>query len=185
MLKSWTTGSDSDRNFNAAPCHSRYRHGFCFRRYHTVQKEECQMTAVIVITIILWIYLLTVLRRAKLSFLTFLVGSVGLFILMMTIIQGYVTVPLSKAVAASVGVIGNLTGMFYAYYQYSLIFIRHGTESISLYIDYECSGVIELMAFSALLWFFPLYNAVEKLVVTLSGLLWIFASNILRLTVIC
>jgi exosortase family protein XrtG len=143
------------------------------------------MTAVIVISIILWVYLLTVLSRARLTFLTFLLGSVGLFILMMATIQGYITVPLSKAVAASAGVIGNMTGMFYAYYQYSLIFIRHGTESISLYIDYECSGVIELMAFAALLWFFPLYNAVEKLVITITGLLWIFASNILRLTVIC
>jgi exosortase family protein XrtG len=143
------------------------------------------MTAVIVISIILWVYLLTVLSRARLTFLTFLLGSVGLFILMMATIQGYITVPLSKAVAASAGVIGNMTGMFYAYYQYSLIFIRHGTESISLYIDYECSGVIELMAFAALLWFFPLYNAVEKLVITITGLLWIFASNILRLTIIC
>ena len=78
-----------------------------------------------------------------------------MFVLLMATIQGYVTVPLSKAVAASTGVMGSLTGMFYSYYQYSLIFIRHGTESISLYIDYECSGIIELMAFCALLWFFP------------------------------
>lgn len=143
------------------------------------------MIIVIVVSIVLWVYLLTVLSRAKLTFFTFLVGSVGMFVLLMATIQGYVTVPLSKAVAASTGVIGSLTGMFYSYYQYSLIFIRHGTESISLYIDYECSGIIELMAFCALLWFFPLYNAIEKLVITLSGMLWIFASNILRLTVIC
>ena len=143
------------------------------------------MNIVTVVALIAWIYLITVLRRAKLPFFTFLAGSVGLFIFMMVVLQGYITEPLSKAVAASAGVFGNLTGMFYSYYQYSLIFVRHGAESISLYIDYECSGVIELLSFTALLWFFPLYRISEKIVVNIVGIFWIFASNILRLTVIC
>lgn len=143
------------------------------------------MTAVLVVCIIIWVYILTVLSRSRLPFFKFLLGSVGLFIFMMITIQPYITVPLSKAVAASAGIIGDATKMFYSYYQYSLIFIQHGKDSISLYIDYECSGVIELMSFSALLWFFPLYNTIEKLVINITGILWIFASNILRLTVIC
>jgi len=143
------------------------------------------MTFVTVVCLLIWIYILTVLHRAKLTFFKFLAGSVGMFLFMMILIQPHITVPLSEAVAASAGLIGSLTGMFCSYYQYSIIFIRHGAESISLYIDYECSGIIELMAFSALLWFFPLYNAIEKLVVNIAGILWIFASNILRLTVIC
>jgi len=143
------------------------------------------MTIVIAVIIIVWIYILSVLSRANLAFFKFLLGSVGMFVIMMVTIQGYITVPLSRAVAASTGIIGSLTGMFYSYYQYSLIFIQHGADSISLYIDYECSGVIELMAFSALLWFFPLYNVIEKLAVNITGLLWIFGSNILRLVVIC
>ncbi len=143
------------------------------------------MTALLIISLIIWVYLLTVLSRAKLAFFKFLAGSVGMFIFMMITIQPYVTIPLAKAVAASTGLIGDLTGMFYSYYQYSLIFIEHGMDSISLYIDYECSGVIELMAFSALLWFFPIYNSVEKIVLNIAGIMWIFASNIIRLTVIC
>lgn len=143
------------------------------------------MTAIIVVSIIAWAYILSVLSRSKLPFFTFLWGSVGLFLFMMITIQPLVTVPLSRAVAASTGIVGDITGMFYSYYQYSLIFIENGNESISLYIDYECSGIIELMSFSALLWFFPLYDPVEKLVINISGILWIFASNILRLTVIC
>lgn len=143
------------------------------------------MTFVIIVCAIIWIYILTVLSRAKLTFFKFLTGSVGLFVLLMITVQGYVTIPLSKAVAASTGIIGSLTGMFYSYYQYSLIFIEHGINSISLYIDYECSGIIELMSFSALLWFFPLYSTIEKLVIDITGILWIFASNVLRLTLIC
>lgn len=143
------------------------------------------MKILILILFILWIYLLTVLHRAKLPFYKFLCGSVGMFLFMMVILQPIITVPLQKAVAASGGVIGELTGVFYSYYQYSLIFVKSSASSISLYIDYECSGVIEIMAFTALLWFFPLYNTVEKAVVNIVGVLWIFASNIIRITLIC
>ncbi len=143
------------------------------------------MIPFLVSMVVVWVYILFVLKRAKLTFFSFLVGSVGLFIFMMIFLQPFITTPLAKAVAAATGVFGSLTGMFYSYYQYSLIFIEQGGESISLYIDYECSGVIELLAFTALIWFFPLYSAAEKLVINILGILWTFAANILRLTVIC
>lgn len=143
------------------------------------------MIPFLIAMVVLWVYLLFVLKRAKLTFFSFLVGSVGLFVFMMIFLQPYITTPLSMAVAAATGVFGSLTGMFHSYYQYSLIFIAQGRESISLYIDYECSGVIELLAFTALIWFFPLYSATEKLVINILGLIWTFAANIIRLTVIC
>lgn len=143
------------------------------------------MIWVVLVCTAVWIYLLTVLERAKLSFFKFLVGSVGIFILMMVTLQPIVTVPLQKIVAASMGVLGNLTKMFYSYYQYSLIFIQRANEAISLYIDYECSGVIEIFAYISLLAFFPLYNFGEKIVAGAIGVIWVFASNILRLLVIC
>ena len=143
------------------------------------------MKILIAVLFVVWVYILTVLHRAKLPFFKFLEGSVGMFLILMATLQPIITVPLQKAVAASTGIIGDMTGMFYSYYQYSLIFVEHGFSSISMYIDYECSGVIELLAFSSLVWFFPLYNFIEKAVVNIAGILWIFASNILRLTVIC
>lgn len=143
------------------------------------------MIWVVAICFVVWIYVLTVLHRAKLSFFKFLVGSVGVFIFLMVILQPLVTVPLQRAVAACTGVIGDLTGMFKSYYQYSLLFIQNGSDAISLYIDYECSGVIEILAFLSLLSFFPLYNFAEKIVVGAVGTLWVFASNIIRLVLIC
>jgi len=140
---------------------------------------------VIIICTIVWIYILTVLSRAKLAFFKFLLGSVGMFILIMFSVQSYITVPLAHAVAASAGIFGDLTGTFNSYYQYAIIFIEHGANSISLYIDYECSGVIEILAFSSLLWFFPLYHPLEKLYVNVLGIFWIFAANVLRVVIIC
>lgn len=143
------------------------------------------MIQAIIIGLVAWIYVVYLLRRSKLAFFQFLVGSVGLFVFMMIILQPILTAPLSKAVAAVTGLIGELTGTFYSYYQYSLVFIRHGADSISLYVDYECSGIIEIFAFTSLLWFFPLYSVAEKFVINLIGIIWIFASNIIRMTAIC
>lgn len=143
------------------------------------------MIWLIVLLMAVWVYLLRVLRKAKLDFFRFLVGSVGAFIFLVVLVRPIATVPLTKAVAATAGVFGQLTGMYETYYQYAMLFIRQETSSISLYVDYECSGIIEIMAFSAMLWFFPLYNLVEKIAVNIVGLLWIFASNILRLFVVC
>jgi len=143
------------------------------------------MIPAVIVGILAWSYAIYVLWRAKLTFFRFLIGSVGMFILMMILLQPILTVPLSKGVAAVTGLIGEWTGAFYSYYQYSLVFIRHGADSISLYVDYECSGIIEIFAFSSLLWFFPLYSTVEKLVVNIVGILWIFLSNIIRMTSIC
>ena len=138
-----------------------------------------------IILFILWIYVLTVLKRGKLEFGYFCVGSIGLFLFLLIWIQPIVTAPLTRGVTAVTGIAGQLTGLFDSYYQYALLFIKSQGESISLYIDYECSGVIEIMAFSSLLWFFPVYQMYEKIVVNILGFLFIFLSNILRIFVIC
>lgn len=132
-----------------------------------------------------WVYILTVLKRGKLHFWYFCVGSVGLFVFMMVWLQPVLTAPLSRMVAAVSGIMGDLTGLYESYFQYGILFIASQEESISLYIDYECSGIIEIMAFSALLWFFPVYKTYEKIIVNIVGFLMIFAANVLRIFLIC
>ncbi len=143
------------------------------------------MIALYIVLFVVWLYLLWVSKRAKLAFFRFFLGSVGLFLFMMLAVRPIATEPLAKAVTASAGVIGDLTGMFKAYYQYTLIFIQNNGQSISMFVDYECSGIIEILAFLALLWFFPLYDVVERIVISFAGILWIFAANIIRLVLIC
>lgn len=136
------------------------------------------------ILILIWVYLLRVLSKAKLDFFKFMLGSVGLFLFLMILVQPIATLPLAKAVTATTGIFGELTSMFKAYYQYTIIFIDQGKDAISLFVDYECAGIIEILAFVSLLWFFPLYSFVEKAVLSVLGVLWIFAANVIRLLVI-
>lgn len=143
------------------------------------------MFALKITAFIIWIYTIWVLSRTGLHFFKFLIGSVGLFFFLMFWVQPIVTEPLSMAVTAVSGVLGNLANMYDSFYQYSILFIPKNTTSVSLTIDYECSGVIEIMAFSCMLWFFPSYNTIEKLIVNCIGITVVFLANVLRIFVIC
>lgn len=137
------------------------------------------------ICLTVWIYFLTVFKRGKLSFWYFLVGSVGTFLFMLIFLQPVFTKPLTNGVTVVSGFLGDLTGFYKAYIEYGALFINNKNNSISLYIDYECSGIIEIMAFTAMLWFFPVYQIYEKAVLSILGFLWIFGANVIRIFVIC
>lgn len=140
-----------------------------------------------IICFVIWIYLLSVFRRGKLDFFRYLLGSVGLFIFMMIFLEPVLTGYLVKWVTSATGVVGSVTGLFNSYHDYSIIFVncsRTG-EALSLYVDYECSGIIEMMAFVALLVFFQVYEVWQRVVVGILGCIAIFFSNVVRISVIC
>lgn len=143
------------------------------------------MKAVVLICLMIWVYLLSVFKRGKLDFWYFIAGSVGAFVFMMFFLEPVLTWPLTNAVAVVAGLLGKISGYYRAYFEYGVLFIDNKKSSISLYIDYECSGIIEILAFSSMLWFFQVYQLYEKMIVTVIGVLWIFIANVLRIFVIC
>lgn len=143
------------------------------------------MQILLVILFIVWLYLLWVFTRTKLDFFKFCIGSIGLFVFSMLWIQPALTVILSKMVGVVSGLFGELSGMYAAYYQYGLILIPKDVAAISFYIDYECSGIVEILAYVSMLVFFPIYTSFEKVVVGILGIAWIFLANVLRIFVIC
>lgn len=142
------------------------------------------MSALLIVCFIIWVYLLTVFKRGNLGFFSFLVGSVGMFVFMLILLEPILTSYLSKAVIWFSGIIGNITKIFEAYPNYGMLYVGRPTGSIILYVDYECSGIIELLAFTSMLCFFQVYNIYEKIIVNILGVLWIFLANILRITII-
>ena len=112
-------------------------------------------------------------------------GSVGVFVLCLLWLEPLLVVPMQKAVAVVSGLLGELTGVFQSYFQKGMLFIQNGGNSLSLYIDFECSGIIETLAFLSLLWFFPVYRLYEKIIVSIAGILAIFFSNVMRIYLIC
>lgn len=143
------------------------------------------MSVLTLICFAIWFYFLTVFHRGKLHFFMFLWGSVGLFVFLFLWIQPVAIGPLSRLVVMATGVIGDLTKLYESNFQYSFMFIETGSESVSLYINYECSGVIEMLAFVSMLMFYQVYTVGQRFVVGILGCAWIFLSNVIRLIIIC
>lgn len=135
--------------------------------------------------IVLWIYVLRTTDRAKLPFWHFLAGSFGLFLIMMVGIRPALTQPLARAVAAIAGLFGNLTNTFTPFFRYGILFVESAGDAITLQIDFECSGIIEIMAFLSLLIFFRVYTIPERVIVSICGTVYICLANALRITIIC
>lgn len=134
---------------------------------------------------LVWLYLLWVFKRCELPAWRFFLGSAGLFILQMILVRPYLTEPLGRIVAAMAGLVGKGFGIFTAYFRYGVIFIHTVQSSVTLQIDLECSGILEIMAFLSLLAFFDVYKRTEKWFVGLLGVLCIILANALRILVIC
>ena len=100
-------------------------------------------------------------------------------------VEPVVLAPLQKSVSAVAGMFGDMTGIYEGYFNKNIVFIATGDANLSMYIDYECSGIVEMLAFLSLLWFFPMYHTYEKVVLSIVGPALIFAANVLRIFTIC
>lgn len=143
-----------------------------------------KLVAGVILTVI-WLYFLRVFRKSELPAWHFLWGSCGLFILLMIFVRPYFTQPLAQVVAVVAGAFGKVTGLFSAYFKYGVLFVDSKAGAISLLIDFECSGILEIMAFLSLLIFFRAYTRYERVVVSIIGIIYIVLANALRIIVIC
>ena len=137
------------------------------------------------ILILVWLHILHIQKCSSLHFWYFLTGSLGLFVFLMVLVRPILVQPLSRCVAAIAGIFGSLTGTFTAFFKYGILFIDSASGAITLQIDFECSGIIEIIAFLSLLLFFEVYTTQEKIVISILGTLGIIAANVLRIIVIC
>lgn len=135
--------------------------------------------------IIVWVHLLRILRKSDLFAWRFLAGSLGFFAILTTMLKDVLTMPLSRCVAALASIFGNLFGAYSTFFKYGIIFITTKTGSMTLQIDFECSGIIEIFAFLSLLAFFDLYKPNEKIILGILGFSYIMICNAIRISLIC
>ena len=132
-----------------------------------------------------WIYIYYLMHKAQLKAWKYFWGACGLFIIMMVWVRPIMTQPLAEVVAAVAGVFGDITGMYKAFFKYGVLFVNAADGAITLQIDFECSGILEIMAYLALLVFFEAYNIFERIIVSVVGIFYIILANPLRIAVIC
>ncbi len=132
-----------------------------------------------------WILFLLLIRKLKIYFFVFVAGSIGLFWILMYIGRGAVEKYLEHAVAYIMHLISKFTGFYVAYPEYSMLTVYNNSQTVSFFVDYECSGFIETITYISLLAFYPIYRWRRKIILGLSGTLYIFLSNIIRVFIIC
>ena len=132
---------------------------------------------ILLIFLVVWLYILHVTKKAKLPFWHFLWGSAGLFVIIFVGFKDVLTQPMANIVAAVAGIVGKTTGVFEPYYKYGIIFVESAKDSITLKIDFECSGIIEITAFLSLLIFFNVYSRYEKVIIGCIGTVYIIVAN--------
>ncbi len=142
-------------------------------------------TIALIVLFVIWIYSLTVFRRRKLEFFHFIVGSVGMFLFAFVVLRDIMTDVLTTLTCYLTGMLGNLLGFFRAYTAHAILFVENADGPISLYVDFECGGVIEILVFISLICFFSVYNVWEKVWISIAGTVWIIVANIIRLFSIC
>lgn len=142
------------------------------------------MNLKILLGIALWIYGLSVLKRARLSAFYFIVGSAGLFFILTAISRPYWVWFFTHAVIHGVALFTELTNWGQIMFKMGLVYINNGGNPVIMSIDYECSGIIETCAFVSLVVFYPAYQRREKVFYGVFGLLYIYLINVLRLNIV-
>lgn len=142
-------------------------------------------SVIFILLFIIWLYALSIFKRRKLEFFYFLIGSIGTFLFSFIAFREILTELLTNLTCYLTGIIGNALGFFRAYTAHAILFVENEDGPISLFVDFECAGVIEILVFISLIWFFAVYNVKEKLCVSVLGTLWIVMANIIRLFSIC
>ncbi len=138
-----------------------------------------------IIGLLIWLFLLRVLDKGKLNFWHFLIGSAGVFILMLVFLEPILTQPLARIVALLASLPGKIAGIYSAHFKYGVIFVESSVGAISLKIDFECSGIIEIIAYVSLLTFYRVYTVYERFCVGVLGVMAMVLANALRITIIC
>lgn len=136
------------------------------------------------ILIIVWTYIMFLFYKNKMYFFKFIIGSLGLFCILMYFGRDGLSEVIKYGIIYPLSLIGDVTGLFYTYINQSVVTVFHNNQSLSYYISYECSGVVETLVFISLLTFYPVYNWINRLKFYIVGTLYIIVMNIVRLLII-
>ena len=137
-----------------------------------------------VIGILFWLYGLSVLHRAKTAGFYFWWGCIGLFIILANGIHTYLFWGMPHLVTSVMAIVANATHWFTVNLSDNLLNVAQGHTRIQIFINYECSGVIEFVAYESMLIFYPIYHWWEKLLLSFAGILWILLANVCRLGIV-
>lgn len=134
----------------------------------------------VILLILIWLFLLFLFHNLKMYFYKFLTGSIGIFTISMFFFLPYLETNLNMLITGTLDVIGKITGYFSVLNNYSLITIDTKQGIVAMFINYECSGIIEILVFTSLALFFPFGGKIRRIISLVSGNIALYLANIIR-----
>ena len=152
--------------------------------FSTINFSLTTKIIIFVVLTVIWLVNLRIFYRIKNQAAFITVGMLGMFVLMMIFVRPWATQPLARIVAALAGFVGRLTGIFTPFFKYGILFVGTRNGSITLQIDFECSGIIEIMVYLSILTFYRVYSVSERAILSAVGFIYIIVANALRIIII-
>lgn len=143
------------------------------------------MIVSLILGFMFWIYLLFVFKKNQLSAFYFMLGSLGVFLIGLFLFFEPLVKFLSFFILTVMDKISYILNFYECYIDYNIIFINYKETAISLYLDYECSGLIEILALTSLILFYPIFSIRKKIGNIILGFFLTCFANIVRLLSIC
>lgn len=139
-----------------------------------------QKIMILIVITLVWGAFLIFFKDTKMNFFKFLTGSIGFFIISIIFFLPYLEGNLNTSISNTMNLISKHTSYFQVFKDNSIISIDTKSGIVSILIDYECSGIIEMLVFTSLALFFPFGGAIRKIFLTVSGNIYIYFANIIR-----
>ena len=139
----------------------------------------------LLLILLFYAYLLFIFKRKNLYSFSLIFGSVGFFLISLVFFRDFFVTNMIKGTTFTMNHLGKITNTWLGYVDYGVVFVDNGAETVSLNIDYECSGFIECLVYVSLCLFFPLYKLKDKIKYSVLGIIYIEIANIIRLLFIC
>ncbi len=137
-----------------------------------------------ILIVMVWGFAFLIFRNSKMYFFKFLTGSVGVFTISMIFFLPYLNKALNALITNALIMIEQSTSLFEVFKGNSIISIDTADGIVSMIINYECSGVIEMLVFTSLSLFFPFGGIARKSVSIIAGNTYLYIANIIRIVFI-
>ncbi len=134
--------------------------------------------------LLLWWYLLRLLKRANLNAWRYFAGVAGVLLFLLLFLRPLLSQLCTACVCTLARLVGQMSHTFTVHPQYGVLYIPTAKGAVTLLVNFECSGVAELGGYLSLLSFYPVYSCWERWGAGLAGGVYILVANGMRLVLI-
>ena len=134
--------------------------------------------------IVLWSLLTFWMHYKKLPFFKFFIGSIGSFIILMYLGKHFLNEPLVEVTLKILSTLFAFSNTILVLPSENSVTIFSGIDRLSYFLTFECSAYVEMIIFLTVYAFFPLkIGAFKRISNMIFGVIYLFISNIVRLTI--